>query len=175
MNRNTFTNAMTQIDDKYIDEITIKRADLRATEAATKPKLLLRTLPIAAALAVIISAALGIFTLSNRTKDPIPSGGEPSVVPPVSDVSTDTEPTVTPDLPFSNTVVDGATEITSSLSSDKIGGILPNGWGNININFLSYYLKNEKAYAKIWFGFFRNTINTEEPFYPKLRAYNVYS
>lgn len=153
MNRNTFTNVMTQIDDKYIDEITIKRADLRATEAATKPKLLLRTLPIAAALAVIISAALGIFTLSNRTKDPIPSGGEPSVVPPVSDVgnTTEEEGSVTPpEDKYTNTLVEGAYKLTPPSHSSKQPYFYA---GSVRINAFSYYLKSEEIYIDVSYGF----------------------
>ncbi len=143
MNKNTFINAMTQIDDSYIDEIMEKRARLLKKTDTRKPVLLMRIVPIAAAVAILAAGVITAFTMANRNKPEVPGADDPAVVPPV----VDTEPERT------NTIVEGAFKLRLPTTSYHP---LQSWEGCAYIEAYSYYLKNEKIYIKVNYGFLDN-------------------
>lgn len=163
MNKNTFINAMTQIDDSYIDEIMEKRARLLKKTDTRKPVLLMHVMPIAAAVAILAACVVGAFSMANRNKPEVPGADEPAVVPPVVDTdgksenkNTEQEPVVTvPNTENTNTRIDGAYILEPGEIIDKF---VADFYGFAHVNALSYYLKNEKIYITVGCTFYSNEI-----------------
>ena len=133
MINNDFLNrAIGGIDDDLI-------ADAKFTTVKRRSAVLMRIVPIAAAIAILAACVVGAFSMANRNKPEVPDANDPAVVPPV----VDTEPSQPDDT---NTIVDGVFKIISDINFDKP---LPPNYGLVEINAWSYYDKSSTIYIDI--------------------------
>ncbi len=135
-NNEIFNEAFGNVDLKYIENTA--RAPKR------KSAILMRVMPIAAAVAILATCVIATFSMANRNKPEVPGADDPAVVPPV----VDTEPERT------NTIVEGAFKLVPDTT--RSGHILQPWQCCAYAEAYSYYLKNEKIYIKINFGFADN-------------------
>ncbi len=142
MNKNDFLDAVANVDSEILDNVLRERAKL-ARAPKRKSAILMRVIPIAAAVAILATCVIATFSMANRNKPEVPGADDPAVVPPV----VDTEPERT------NTIVEGAFKLVQpSVSRDFV-----QSWeGCAYAEAYSYYLKNEKIYIKVNYGFLDN-------------------
>ncbi len=134
MINNDFLNrAIGGIDDDLI-------ADAKFASVKRRSAVLMRIVPIAAAVAILAAGILAVFSMANRNKPTVPGADDPAVVPPV----VDTEPEHT------NTIVEGAFELVPDIGGSST---YVEYHGFANAKAYSYYLKNEKIYIPINYGF----------------------
>ncbi len=125
MNKEMLIDAIANLDDSLIDSVLIER-DSRSGAARARAAFM-RVIPIAAAVAILASGLIAVFSLANRNKPQIPGADVPIVIPPISDADestgtpetnapeTDAPPITTePIYEDKNTPVDGAEKLYDS-------------------------------------------------------------